>query len=109
MGAGLGGEGEMDEDDEPRDRELALELEWAGAEVGTRLYLVHACRCCLVTVETDREERAGTSSFIHHILSASHLPKHPHTHTCPLCLAVFFTYTHTHTHMDANSKVSVPH
>lgn len=46
-------EGEMDEDDEPRDRELELELEWAGAEVGTRLYLVHACRCCLVTVETD--------------------------------------------------------
>lgn len=42
-------EGEMDEDDELRDRELELELEWAGAEVGTRLYLVHACRCCLVT------------------------------------------------------------
>lgn len=78
-------EGEMDEDDEQRDRELELELEWAGAEVGTRLYLVHACRCCLVTVETDREERACTSSFIHLILLASHFSKQPHTraHTDP--------------------------
>lgn len=100
MGAGLGRlgrDGEMDEDDEPRDTELALELEWAGAEVGTRLYLVHACRCCLVTVETDREERAGTSSFIHHILSASHSPKHPptHTHLPPLSGCLFHTHTHT--------------
>lgn len=104
-------EEEMDEDDEPRDRELELDFEWVGAEVGTRLYLVHACRCCLVTEETDREERAGTFSFIHLILSASHSPKHPDTHTrtdthtCSLCLSLFFT----HTRMHANSKVSVPH
>lgn len=102
MGPGLGRlvrEGEMDEDDEMRARELELELEWAGAEVGTRLYLVHACRCCLVTVETDREERAGTSCFIHLILSASlsQIPRHTCTHKHTVAPSVCLSFTHTHT------------
>lgn len=102
----------MDEVDEERDRELEVELELGGGvEVGTRLYLVHACRCCLVTERKQIEGREleSTSPFIFFTLSLS-APgltpfqtsqcRHAHTHTQTLSVS-FSPQTlshHTHTH-----------
>lgn len=100
----------MDEDDEPRDRGWEPEPEWAGAEVGTRLYLVRACRCCLVTVETDPEEGAGASFFSPpHSFGLALSPERPdtHAHRHTLAPSVRLPRSHAQTHTRSNSKVPV--
>lgn len=118
-------EREMDEVDEERDGELELELEagggGGGVNVGTRLYLVHACRCCLVTgrKQIEGRELESTSPFI--FLARSLFCSWPYTlpkiptqarthHTNKDTLSVSFSlrrcHTHTHTHRE---KSPVPH
>lgn len=100
----------MNEADEERDRELQLEVGcWIA---GTRLYLVHACRCCLVTErkQIERRELESTSPFIFLALflflllalAFSKVPtqararKQRHTLSLCVCLPPSHTYINTH-------------
>lgn len=99
----------MNEADEERDRELQLEVGcWIA---GTRLYLVHACRCCLVTErkQIERRELESTSPFIFlalflFLLLALAFSKVPtqararkQRHTLSLCVSSPLTHIHKHT------------
>lgn len=74
--------------DEVMSRGMERELE-AGRWEGTRFYLVHACRCCLVTERKQIESRKqeSTSPFLFLALRSFTIQAQAaHKHTTSLCL-----------------------